>query len=429
MNDSSDGFRYAQPATLQGQLERGRGLGAQRAPHAPGAAELVYSCVLTDSRWDRQTEYRDSYLTRLIHRMDLPLGPIEDHLLGHRGSDAEEIELSLQVLALLPFLGRLDAVPVLRRYAASGIHWAAAIEAIEWTGSLKLAAVWDGLDRDVLAGHDDAALAAELDNGEPWTSWARTQPRIRRLLRERAASRPVLPARAGRAATDHAGSSTAELSKRVAAGPGPERRRALEELGQRGDPIVLDLAEDPSLRNAAAWTPGLPQALHHLRTTAVPRARTWIGHRDDTLDRLARRVLSEFGEHEDAPYLLNALTTATEGGNWCAAEVPARGLGRLHVTAAAEPLMHLWEATEHSSAREAILAGLSGCAPETAALCAMEGLDDCEPSVQRTALTLLPNTPAARTRLIQLRDDPLAPEARESAQAALGRPVDSGGEQ
>ncbi|MHA6760231.1 hypothetical protein [Streptacidiphilus sp. PAMC 29251] len=92
------------------------------------------------------------------------------------------------------------------------------------------------------------------------------------------------------------------------------------------------------------------------------------------------------------------------------AEVPARGLGRLRVTAAAEPLMHLWEATEHSSAREAILAGLSGCAPETAALSAMEGLDDCEPSVQCAAAPLLQDTPAARARLIQLRDDPLAPE-------------------
>lgn len=215
----------------------------------------------------------------------------------------------------------------------------------------------------------------------------------------------------------------------MAASPGPERRHALEELGRRGDPIVLDLAEDPSLRNAAAWTPGLPQTLHHLRTTAVPRARTWIGHQDDTLDRLARRILSEFGEHEDAPHLLNALTTATEEGNWCTAEVPARGLGRLHITAAAEPLTHLWEATEHSTAREAILAGLSSCAPETAALCAKEGLDDCEPSVQRAAPALLPNTPATRTHLIQLRDDPLAPEVREAAQAALHRPVDSGGEQ
>jgi HEAT repeat protein len=200
----------------------------------------------------------------------------------------------------------------------------------------------------------------------------------------------------------------------------------LEELGRRRDPIVLDLAGDPSLRNAAAWTP----ACHRPSiTSALPRARTWIGHRDDTLDRLARRVLSEFGEREDAPHLLNALTTATEEGNWCTAEVPARGLGRLRITAAAEPLTHLWEATEHSTAREAILAGLSGCAPETTALCALEGLDDCEPSVQRATPALLPNTPATRTRLVQLRDDPLAPEVREAARAALDRPVDSGGEQ
>nr|WP_166682634.1 hypothetical protein [Streptomyces sp. 846.5] len=70
------------------------------------------------------------------------------------------LELGLQVLAFLPFLDRFDAVPVLRRYAASGVHWAATIEAIQWTGSLKLADVWDGLDQDVLVGHNDAATPA-----------------------------------------------------------------------------------------------------------------------------------------------------------------------------------------------------------------------------------------------------------------------------
>jgi hypothetical protein len=58
----------------------------------------------------------------------------------------------------------------------------------------------------------------------------------------------------------------------------------------------------------------------------------------------------------------------------------------------------------------------------------MEGLDDCEPSVQRAAPAPLPNTPATRARLVQLRDDPLAPEVREAARAALDDPVDSGGE-
>lgn len=65
-------FTYADPATPRGRLQRGRGLGARRARSTPDDADLVYECVVSDSRWDRQTESRDSYLARLVHRLDLP---------------------------------------------------------------------------------------------------------------------------------------------------------------------------------------------------------------------------------------------------------------------------------------------------------------------------------------------------------------------
>jgi hypothetical protein len=66
-----DEFAYAEFGALQGQLQRGRGIGARRAPTVPNAADLVYECVVADSRWDRQTEQRDAHLARLIHRLDL----------------------------------------------------------------------------------------------------------------------------------------------------------------------------------------------------------------------------------------------------------------------------------------------------------------------------------------------------------------------
>jgi hypothetical protein len=101
------------------------------------------------------------YLARLIHRLDLPLTPIERHLFSNDHDDARQIDVALQVLALRTFVGRIDAVLVLRRYAMEGWHWPSALEAIEWTGSQKIPEVWAGLGEDVIASHDDAQLAAQ----------------------------------------------------------------------------------------------------------------------------------------------------------------------------------------------------------------------------------------------------------------------------
>ncbi|MFH9353507.1 hypothetical protein [Kitasatospora sp. NPDC017646] len=414
MND----FMYADPATLEGQLQRGRGLGAHSALAAPGAADLVYECVITDSRWDRQTEHRDSYLARLVHRLDLPLAPIERHLFAHDDDDPQEVEPALQVLALLPFVGRVDAVSVLRRYAIEGRHWASALEAIGWGGGWKISGVWTGLDEDVIARRDDAQLAAHTAGGEPWTSWARTQPRIRRILDERTSRRSGRMVRPPdpRSCVEL---SAAELVGLIGADTSRDRRSALQELSRRGDLVVLDLAEDVGLRNAAGWTPGMPQALNHLGAAAVARARTWTRSGDATLEQLAVGVLSDFGDRDDYPYLLNELTSATAAGAWCAAESPAKGLGRLRIAEATDALVHAWETTVHSYAREAFLEGLRGCAPDTADNYAVEGLDDCEPCVQQAASAAAPDTAYVRTRLRELCDDPLAPEIHEAVRQRL----------
>ncbi|MCX4744678.1 hypothetical protein OG455_03920 [Kitasatospora sp. NBC_01287] len=129
----------------------------------------------------------------------------------------------------------------------------------------------------------------------------------------------------------------------------------------------------PQLRSAecsppaAGGTPGIAQALRHLGSAAA-----------------------RFGESEDGPYLLDALTTAAEGAR-CSTESPAKGLGRLRVAGATDALVHAWESTIHSYAREALLEGLRGCTPEPVAEgFTEEALDDCEPRVQEAARALRP---------------------------------------
>ncbi|MFG1811606.1 hypothetical protein [Streptomyces sp. NPDC049040] len=428
-----DDSPYAEPGTLLGQLQRGRGLGALRASAAPGAADLVHACVIGDHRWDRTTEQRDSYLARLIHRLDLSPAPIESHLFGSGGDgDAEEIELALHVLALLPLTGRFDAVPVLRRYATEGRHWTSAVEAIEWTGVREMPGIWAGLDADVVAAHSDEELAAGVVGAwEPWTSWARTQPRIRHVLEADAARRTrdlggkaagrATPPRPGPSPDDCTDTGSSVLVERVRQAGGPGRRQALVELGSRGEPVLLDLAEDPGLRNAAGWAPGMPQALRHLGKAAVPRARAWTASGDTTLNALGVGVLAGFGDRDDGRHLLEALTAAATAGDWCAMETPARGLGRLRVAEATGALVGAWETTVHSAARGAVLQGLLGCAPEAAEGFAVEALDDCEPDVQRQACAVVPDTARVRGRLRSLGDDPLAPEVHDAARLRLDR--------
>lgn len=162
----------------------------RRAPAEPGATDAVYECVITDMRWDRQVEERDDYLAGLIAGLDLPSAPIEHHLFDFSGRDAEPVGLALQVLAILPLAGRLGAVAILRRYAVEGPHWSAALEAIGFSGAMRLPAMWDGLADDIVAGRDDAELAEAIwCDMEPWTTFARSQQRVRRIVDGLGASR------------------------------------------------------------------------------------------------------------------------------------------------------------------------------------------------------------------------------------------------
>lgn len=90
---------YDSPMTFRGQLRRGRGIAVQRAGTEPDAAEAVYECLFEDLRWDVPSDERDSYLAGLIHRLRLPLAPIERDLAV--AEDSESVECALSVLAVL----------------------------------------------------------------------------------------------------------------------------------------------------------------------------------------------------------------------------------------------------------------------------------------------------------------------------------------
>lgn len=389
---------YDGPATFRGQLQRGRGIAVRRAAGEPQAGDAVYECVIHDPRWDRQTEARAAYLAGLVRRLGLPLGPIEGRLVAFDDDDPDEIWLLLDVLAELALDGHEDAAGVLRRYIAEGRHWGAAISALAYAEPQGRAGTWVDLVVDCLGHRSDEEFRELVEHGDDgWMrSLAERSPRIRDFYDR--TGWPSEQERVSNAAFRDWLRTINEvpserLLQRVASRDGTGRW-ALVELGRRQDAIVLDLVEDPSLRNPAGWLPGASAALEHLGTDAVSRARGWVSG-SPPLAELGIKVLAAHGDHTDIPALMAALTRAFDNADlWCAAERPAEGLGRLRVAEAAPLLIAAWETTVHSYGRKAFLTALHDCAPHAAEAAefvkaveaikaiAEEGLDDCESGVR-----------------------------------------------
>lgn len=127
MSDGSESEqRYARADTLEGMLQRGRGLGAILATRDPeAAAEPVYGCVRYDWRWDPVDE-RHLYLARLIRDLELPPGPVVELLTG----DEDACGRATRVLELLAKSGSTEAREALRASIREGGHWLDVLESV-----------------------------------------------------------------------------------------------------------------------------------------------------------------------------------------------------------------------------------------------------------------------------------------------------------
>lgn len=158
---------YAPPDSLQGLLQRGRGLGHDRALQDPAAAApYVYDCIRREQRWDSQCDQRALYHARLVRDLGLPLGPILGQL-AVDGADGEEaVWRATSVLELLALAGSAEAREGLRNYVRDGEHWVHVLESIagEWPR-----AWWDDLGdvaRERITDEEDPLWAHE-----PWDSF------------------------------------------------------------------------------------------------------------------------------------------------------------------------------------------------------------------------------------------------------------------
>jgi hypothetical protein len=409
-----DEVHTADPDTPQGQLQRGRGLGAHAVARSPESARpAVFDCVCRDPRWDHQVEERDLYYGRLILANGWPLNTLRDHLFSDE--DAEDQDewrtgLALAVLGVLVRASRGDARELLRRYIVEGWNWRWALDDLS---AARRPELLDSLDELVLRRFSDDELAAEVHHGwGPWDFWASRQPRVRAAF-EAGAARPSSPK-----PEDLVPKSNAELIELVRSG-GHARRVAAIALGDRGDPILLDLAEE-LLSNHPSGVPGVVSALLRLPgEEVVGRARAWVREARPYAD-VGIWILSERGDERDIDPLIGDLEASLATSNWSGAVQPINGLGRLGARRAAPLILQAWHVSEYSYLRPRALDALLALTPSQATALAEEGLWDCEELARQRSAQVASLTDSTRPRLEALSEDELErKDVRTSAAARL----------
>ncbi|MER5636079.1 hypothetical protein ABT095_03905 [Kitasatospora sp. NPDC002227] len=393
MSDEAE-WAYAPVSTLEGLLQRGRGLGAIDAPGDPTAGRLVRECVSRDCRWDGVDE-RDLYLARLMRDLELSPEPVVARLQG----DEYECERAAGLLVPLAKGGVAGAREALRAYVHDGEHWVDVLQ--------SLAAGWPVEWWDDLAGVARRRLAADrvpLWRSEPWVRWQVPAPEP--VLR----ARPPQPVVASGRLLALLADPAADRSAKVA---------ALRALAARGpEPGLIPLV--PLLR-AEGPMPLLGRAVDSLGVLAVPAAREWVTAPDRWLSWTGATVLAAHGEPRDVPVLVGQLAAHWAARDWCGPGRLAAGLARFGPQAAeAVPLLRrFWLRTPHSYERPAYLKALAAIDPSGLPQAYTESLWDCESDARLLGIASAPDTPQVRRRLAELRDDPM--EDSEIRAAAGGR--------
>jgi hypothetical protein len=179
-----NGALLADPSSLLGQLQRGRGagfLGALAADPNEVSPQLL-TCILHDPRFDGQLERRAEYYACLAIHARLPLAPLQDYVQAHPGQLQRDcFSLPFGVLTRMACCGCGDAAAILVRYLTYGAEWAEALDAIVRSGYAGQSLA--DLGGVILARFpDDAVLAAEIGRSDVtmaiWDQWAAVEPRV-----------------------------------------------------------------------------------------------------------------------------------------------------------------------------------------------------------------------------------------------------------
>ncbi|MET7370795.1 hypothetical protein ABZS61_34020 [Streptomyces sp. NPDC005566] len=399
-DEKSRTLSYARHDTLEGLLQRGRGLGAERARCDPEAAvPFVYDGIRRDWKWDYQSDTRYLYQARLIRDLKLSPMPVVDQLAG----DEEECSRAAGVLELLALAGSDEAREGLRAYIREGKRWVPVLESVadywpaEW---------WEDLGdvaRARIGGEEDLPWSFE-----PWSRFGIEVPG------RRFPPRPSLGGLSDEELLALLAASGTEFSMKIDA----LRALAVRDPAEGLIPLVPSLGTPDGRRSL----PLLRRAVDRLGALAVPAARGWAVDGREWLARLGADVLADHPRPEALPVLVAELTEQWEARDWCGPDTTATRLARFGAEAAdAVPVLRrYWRHTPHSYERADYLAALAAIDPSGLDDAYTESLWDCEERARLLAIASAPHNPQTLHRIAVLRDDPMeTPEVRAAAGTRL----------
>jgi hypothetical protein len=414
---------YAGP-TLEGFLQRGHGIGVIRAMRQrddPRTAQVVYSCIARDHRWDWQVDERSVYLARLVRDLGLGTAPLIEQM-WRTGQDPDDPENAFShVAGVMTELGRIgysDVVEQVHRYVRDGDQW---IDVLARVVATWPTALWEDLGEVVLDRCPDGEVPDDLwEAWNPAMPWAVRYPQLAETITlARAAHIGARPARR------YAGTSGDELvallaNPDVAVGT---KTLALRELAKRPpQPGLLELVTQlSSLVKPPRRMPGLALAVRAQGATALESVRTWARDDRPELAWLGVETLAQVGDASDIPQLVAEVKRMREEEYWCPYNGLVDGLARFGPLAAEvlPTLRALWFETPHSYERASYLAALAAISPERAAPLLSQGLFDCEADVRLFAVRNVPlGHRTIERKLVFLRDDPLESDELRAAAAA-----------
>ncbi|MEU6947475.1 hypothetical protein ABZ957_19890 [Streptomyces sp. NPDC046316] len=395
-----DVMPYARFDSVEGLLQRGRGLGAVRAlQDSLAAAPFVYDGLRRDWRWDSLDD-RACYLAGLVRDLGLSLAPIVGLLAG----DEARCRRAVDVLELLALDGDDEAREALRSYVREGTHWVHVLESVSAVWPLEW---WEDLGE----------VARARIGGEPEPPWF-TEPWARFGIE---VQRPA----PGPAPHDLTGLAVDELLDLLAgARPGADSKiEALRELSRRDpDEGLIPLVPSLVTPDGRRPLPLLRRAVDRLGALAIPAARRWAGDEREWLARLGSDVLADHLGPEVIPVLVAELADQWRTRAWCGPDATARRLARFGPAAseAVADLRRFWLRTPHSYERAAYLEALAAIDPGGLDYAHTESLWDCEERARLLGVAHAPDHPASLERIAALRDDPMeTPDVRAGAEARL----------
>ncbi|MGW4351058.1 hypothetical protein ACWELJ_03105 [Nocardia sp. NPDC004582] len=395
---------WAEPDSLLGLIQRGRGAARAAAAAAPeAAAEHLIDCIVHDPRWDHQVEERDWLYATLAAELDIDLRRLRAACDGPPDPTGDpDAWLVVGVLERLARRGVAGSVTELRAYLRTRRDIDLAVRALIPFVDVPEA---DGLFDELLDVADDEQRRLLLHRPE----------------RRSESPAPMRPRASGLAARDAA-----------------DRNRILQLAADHGliapttRPECPDSDWETIVFEIAAYAladQSIPlgiriatrrQVLRLRSPSALAWARTTAGLESEH-NRLALSLLADLAEPTDADVLLAHLVASTaEGSQFISQHCDlVQALRRLDHRPAVPVVEAIADTTVYSYLRQRcalLFARLSEQFPRGRAI---EYLDDCESETRGIAIATVDlSVPGVRERLTRIAADPTEEDDNRTAAAA-----------